>query len=86
MLAHGLVSSALFLCIGVLYDRHHTRIIKYYGGIAQVYPLFTFVFLFFTLANVGFPGLANFVGEILVLIGTFQVSSVATFIAATGVV
>jgi len=74
MLSHGLVSSALFLCIGILYDRHHTRIIKYYSGLVQVMPLFTVFFMFFSFANIGFPGTSSFIGEFLVLIGSFQVS------------
>lgn len=86
MLGHGIVSSALFLCIGVLYDRHHTRILKYYGGFAQHMPLFAFTFIFFTLANVGLPGTSNFVGEFLVMLGLFQANTFATFVAATGVI
>jgi NADH:ubiquinone oxidoreductase subunit 4 (subunit M) len=70
MLGHGVVSSGLFLCIGILYDRYHTRNILYYGGLVQVMPIFSLFFLIFTLANIGFPGMVNFVGEFLVLIGT----------------
>ena len=72
MLSHGIVSSALFLCIGVLYDRYKTRLIKYYGGISQMMPLFSIYFLFFSFANIGFPGTSSFIGEILVLLGVFQ--------------
>jgi len=86
MLSHGLVSSALFLCIGILYDRHHTRIIKYYSGLVQVMPLFTVFFMFFSFANIGFPGTSSFIGEFLVLIGSFQVSTVLTFFSATSMI
>nr|YP_009515587.1 NADH dehydrogenase subunit 4 [Sirodotia delicatula]AVK39592.1 NADH dehydrogenase subunit 4 [Sirodotia delicatula] len=74
MLSHGLVSSALFLCIGILYDRYHTRIIKYYNGFVKVMPIFSLFFLFFSFANIGFPGTSSFVGELLVLLGAFQSS------------
>jgi NADH-quinone oxidoreductase subunit M len=70
MLGHGIISSGLFLCIGMLYDRYHTRNILYYGGLVQTMPLFSIIFLIFTLANLGLPGMINFVGEFLVLIGT----------------
>jgi len=69
MLSHGLVSSALFLGIGVLYDRYHTRLLGYYSGFAQIMPLFCFFFGFFTFANISIPGTSSFVGEFLVLIG-----------------
>ena len=86
MLSHGLVSSALFLCIGILYDRYKTRIIKYYSGLIQVMPLFGIFFLFFSFANLGFPGTSSFIGEILVLIGAFQANKTLTFIAAIGMI
>jgi proton-translocating NADH-quinone oxidoreductase chain M len=86
MLSHGLISSALFLCVGVLYDRYHTRILKYYNGIAQTMPIFAIIFLFFTLANLGFPGTSAFVGEILTLFGAFQSNVWVTILAATGMV
>ena len=86
MLSHGLVSSALFLCIGVLYDRHHTRIIKYYGGLVQVMPIFTTFLMFFSFANIGFPGTSSFIGEILVLLGSFQVSTILTFFSASSMI
>jgi proton-translocating NADH-quinone oxidoreductase chain M len=86
MLSHGLVSSALFLCIGVLYDRYHTRIIKYYSGLVQVMPIFTIFFLFFSFANIGFPGTSSFVGEVLVLIGSFQISTILTFFSASSMI
>jgi NADH-quinone oxidoreductase subunit M len=86
MLGHGVVSSALFLCIGMLYDRYHTRNLLYYGGIVQVMPLFSSFFLIFTLANLGLPGMVNFVGEFLVLIGTWRVNTTVIFLAAAGMI
>jgi NADH-quinone oxidoreductase subunit M len=69
MLGHGVVSSALFLCIGMLYDRYHTRNILYYGGLVQVMPIYTIFFFIFILANIGLPGTVNFIGEFLVMVG-----------------
>nr|APC24908.1 NADH dehydrogenase subunit 4 [Gracilariopsis andersonii] len=86
MLSHGLVSSALFLCVGILYDRHKTRILKYYSGLMQVMPIFGVFFLFFTFANLGFPGTSSFIGELLVLIGAFQLNRILTFFASIGMV
>ena len=86
MLSHGFVSSALFLCIGILYDRHHTRLIKYYSGLAQVMPVYSFLFLFFSVANLGFPGSSSFVGEFLTLVGSFQSNTIVTFLASTGMI
>nr|WOL37376.1 NADH dehydrogenase subunit 4 [Polyopes affinis] len=86
MLSHGLVSSALFLCVGMLYDRYKTRIIKYYSGLIQVMPIFGIFFLFFSFANIGFPGTSSFIGELLVLVGSFQISTVLTFFATIGVI
>nr|WCH58007.1 NADH dehydrogenase subunit 4 [Hypnea cornuta] len=86
MLSHGLVSSALFFCVGILYDRYKTRIIKYYTGLIQVMPLFGIFFLFFTFSNIGFPGTSSFIGEILVLLGVFQINTVLTFFSSTGIV
>nr|YP_009295536.1 NADH dehydrogenase subunit 4 [Mastocarpus papillatus]AOL58020.1 NADH dehydrogenase subunit 4 [Mastocarpus papillatus] len=86
MLSHGLVSSALFLCIGILYDRHKTRVIKYYSGLIQVMPVFGVFFLFFTLANLGFPGTGSFIGEILILLGSFQANMTLTFFSTIGTV
>lgn len=86
MIGHGIVSSALFLLIGVLYDRHHTRLLNYYSGLTQVMPLFSFSFLFFSLANMGLPGTSNFVGEILVFLGLYEKSPFIAFIAAWGMV
>jgi len=86
MLAHGLVASALFLSVGVIYDRLHTREIDRYGGLVNIMPKYALVFMFFTMAAVGLPGTGNFVGEILVLIGLFKVNIWAAFFAATGLV
>lgn len=86
MLGHGIVSSGLFLCIGVLYDRYHTRNILYYGGLIQTMPIFSVIFLIFTLANLGLPGMVNFVGEFLVLVGTWQVNIIAIFLGSAGLI
>ena len=85
-LSHGFVASALFLIIGVVYDRHHTRMVKYYGGLVHVMPLYIIIFLFFTMANIGLPGTSSFVGEFLILVGSFKVNTSATFLGATGMV
>merc|ERR1739844_100132 len=74
MLAHGIVSSALFLGIGFLYDRFHTRVIKYYSGLMHVMPVFSSCFIIFILGNLGLLGMGNFIGEILVLVGCFTVN------------
>ena len=86
MLSHGLVASALFLCIGVLYDRHKTRLIKYYGGCVHVMPIFSLFFLIFTLGNLSLPGTSSFVGEFLILTGTFQTNTFITTLAALGMI
>ena len=86
MLSHGLVSGALFLCVGVVYDRMHTREIAAYGGLVNRMPLYAAVFMVFTLANVGLPGTSGFVGEFLTLIGAFQVNTWVAFFATTGVI
>ena len=86
MLGHGVVSSALFLCIGMLYDRYHTRNILYYGGLVQVMPIFSIFFLVFTLANLGLPGMVNFVGEFLVLVGTWKVNTTVIVLASIGLI
>ena len=86
MLSHGIVSAALFLCVGVVYDRRHTREIEAYGGLVHRMPRYAFVFLFFTLASVGLPGLSGFVGEFLVLIGAFKANTWVAFLAATGLI
>lgn len=86
MLAHGFVAAALFLCVGVVYDRLHTRDIDRYGGLVNIMPRYALVFMFFTMASVGLPGTANFVGEVLVLVGVFKVSTWTTFFALFGVI
>ena len=86
MLSHGFVSSALFLCIGVLYDRHHTRMIKYYTGIGQIMPIYALFFVFFSVANLGFPGMSSFSGEFLTLVGAFSSNTLVTVIACLGMV
>ena len=86
MLGHGLVSAALFLCVGVVYDRLHTREIDRYGGIANNMPYYATFFLFFTMASVGLPGLSNFPGEFLSMMGTYETSSWAAFVAVTGII
>ncbi len=86
MLSHGLVSGALFLSVGVIYDRMHTREIAAYGGIVNRMPHYAVVFMVFTLANVGLPVTSGFVGEFLILLGTFQANSWVAFLATTGVV
>ncbi|MEI8295338.1 MAG: NADH-quinone oxidoreductase subunit M [Alphaproteobacteria bacterium] len=86
MLSHGIVSAALFLCVGVIYDRFHTREIKYYGGLVTRMPRYAFFFMLFTLASLGLPGTSGFVGEFLVIVGVFSVNMVAASIAATAMV
>lgn len=86
MLSHGLVSGALFLCVGVVYDRMHTREIAAYGGLVNNMPKYAVVFLIFTMANVGLPGTSGFVGEFLVLLGIFQVNTWIALFATTGVI
>ena len=86
MLSHGIVSAALFLCVGVVYDRMHTREIAAYGGLVNRMPLYAFVFMVFTLANVGLPGTSGFVGEFLTLIGTFRVNNWVATLATFGTI
>jgi len=86
MLSHGLVSGALFLCVGVIYDRMHTREIDAYGGLVNNMPKYATVFLIFTMANVGLPGTSGFVGEFLTMLGVFRVNTWVAFFAATGVI
>jgi NADH-quinone oxidoreductase subunit M len=86
MISHGLVSGALFMCVGVVYDRLHTREIARYGGLVERMPAYAFVFLFLTMASVGLPGTFGFVGEILVLLGIFQADKLITLLAATGMI
>jgi proton-translocating NADH-quinone oxidoreductase chain M len=85
-LSHGFVSSALFLIIGVVYDRHHTRMVKYYSGLVHTMPIFTIIFLIFTMANIGLPGTSSFVGEFLILAGVFKTNTTISFLSGTGMV
>jgi NADH-quinone oxidoreductase subunit M len=86
MISHGIVSAALFLCVGVVYDRMHTREIAAYGGLVNNMPLYALVFMIFTLANVGLPGTSGFVGEFLALIGTFKANIPVATLATIGVI
>jgi len=86
MISHGIVSGALFLCVGVVYDRMHTREIAAYGGLVNRMPLYALVFMVFTMANVGLPGTSGFVGEFMTLLGTFRVSIPTAFFATFGVI
>ncbi|MBL4927261.1 NADH-quinone oxidoreductase subunit M [Fuscibacter oryzae] len=86
MISHGFISGALFLCVGVIYDRMHTRDIDAYGGLVNRMPAYALVFLFFTMANVGLPGTSGFIGEFLVLMGIFQVNTWVAAVATSGVI
>ena len=86
MLSHGFISGALFLCVGVIYDRMHTRDIDAYGGLVNRMPAYALVFMFFTMANVGLPGTSGFIGEFLTLMGIFQVNTWVAAVATTGVI
>ncbi|MBN8531965.1 MAG: NADH-quinone oxidoreductase subunit M [Alphaproteobacteria bacterium] len=86
MLSHGLVSGALFLCVGVVYDRLHTREIARYGGLAERMPAYAFVFMFFTMASVGLPGTSGFVGEFLSIVGAFKANTWVAFGMSTGLI
>jgi NADH-quinone oxidoreductase subunit M len=86
MLSHGVVSGALFLCVGVVYDRIHTREIDAYGGLVHRMPSYALIFMFFTMASVGLPGTGGFVGEILALLGAFEANTWVAFFAATGLI
>ena len=86
MVSHGLVSGALFLCVGIVYDRMHTRMIAAYGGLVNRMPLYALVFLLFTMANVGLPGTSGFVGEFLTLLGSYKANTWVAFFATTGVI
>ena len=83
MLSHGFVASGLFLCIGMLYDRTKTLSVKYYSGLVHTMPLFSVVFLFFTLGNLGLPGTSSFCGEFLILVGAFQVNTLMATLASS---
>jgi NADH-quinone oxidoreductase subunit M len=86
MLSHGVISGALFLCVGVVYDRMHTREIAFYGGIVNRMPWYAAVFMLFTMGNVGLPGTSGFVGEILTMTGTYHASTWTALVAASGVI
>ena len=86
MISHGIVSGALFLCIGILYERYNTRLIKYYSGLLTTKPLFSTFFSLFTLANIGLPGTNSFIGEFLIILGCFLVNSWAAMFCASGMV
>ncbi len=86
MISHGFISGALFLCVGVIYDRMHTREIDAYGGLVNRMPAYALIFMFFTMANVGLPGTSGFIGEFLTLMGIFQVNTWIAVIATTGVI
>ena len=86
MISHGLVSAALFLCVGVVYDRMHSRLISTYGGVVSVMPRYAVFFMVFTLAAIGLPGTSGFVGEFLILIGTFKKSFLVGTLASLGVI
>ena len=86
MLSHGLVSAALFLCVGVVYDRMHSRLIKSYGGIVTIIPKYSILFMLFTLAALGLPGTFGFVGEFLILMGAFKKNILVATIASLGVI
>src|SRR5947199_779802 len=86
MISHGIVSAALFLCVGVVYDRMHTREIAAYGGLIDRMPLYAAAFMVFTLANVALPGTSGFIGEFLSLIGTFRVNVAVATLATIGTI
>ena len=86
MLSHGIISGALFLCVGVIYDRMHTRLIDRYGGLVNRMPVYAFMFMVFMLGSVGLPGTSGFVGEFLTLLGAYQANTWIAFLAATGVI
>jgi NADH-quinone oxidoreductase subunit M len=86
MLSHGIISAALFLCVGVVYDREHSREIAHYGGLVERMPRFAFVFMIFMLGSVGLPGTGGFVGEFLILVGAFQDNTWVASLASTGVI
>jgi NADH-quinone oxidoreductase subunit M len=86
MISHGFVSAALFLCVGVIYDRMHTREIKAYGGLVNRMPIYAAVFMVFTMANVGLPGTSGFIGEFLSLVGAFKANTWVAIFATTGVI
>tara|TARA_B100000686_G_C16426350_1_gene779798 strand:- start:135 stop:755 length:621 start_codon:yes stop_codon:yes gene_type:complete len=86
MISHGLISAALFLCVGVVYDRFQSRMISSYGGLVNVMPKYAFVFMIFALAALGLPGTSGFVGEFLILVGVFKVSIIVAVLASLGII
>jgi len=86
MISHGLISAALFLCVGVVYDRYHSRMISSYGGLVNIMPKYAFVFMIFALAALGLPGTSGFVGEFLILVGVFQINIAVAVLASLGVI
>ena len=86
MISHGLISAALFLCVGVLYDRYNSRMISSYGGVVNLMPRYAFVFMIFSLSALGLPGTSGFVGEFLILVGAFQKNILVAIFASTGVI
>ena len=86
MISHGLVSAALFLCVGVVYDRMHSRLINTYGGIVTIVPKYSILFMLFTLAALGLPGTSGFVGEFLILMGAFKDNFLVAVLASLGVI
>jgi len=86
MISHGFISSALFIRVGIIYDRFHTRLLPYYGGLTTIMPIYSRLFVFFTFANISFPGTASFIGELLILLGTFKDNVRVASLARLGVV
>jgi NADH-quinone oxidoreductase subunit M len=86
MISHGLVSAALFLCVGVVYDRMHSRMISTYGGIVTIIPKYSIMFMLFTLAALGLPGTSGFIGEFLILMGAFKDNFLVAVLASLGVI
>jgi NADH:ubiquinone oxidoreductase subunit 4 (subunit M) len=84
MLGHGVVSSALFFLVGMLYDRYYTKFLRYYGGLVITMPIYTSIFFFFSLSNLGFPGTCNFIGEFLILVGVISKNMSVMILTATG--
>jgi NADH-quinone oxidoreductase subunit M len=85
-LSHGFVSGGMFLLIGILYSRYHTRFLYYYGGLVHTMPIFSTIFLIFTLANIALPGTSSFVGEFLLLLGVFKNNAFTAFFSALGII
>jgi NADH-quinone oxidoreductase subunit M len=85
-ISHGFVSGAMFLLIGILYSRYHSRLIFYFSGLTHLMPLYSAFFFFFTMANIALPGTSNFIGEFLILLGIFKINTFACFFSALGVI